>query len=474
MRRPAPNAASGTSADPSSAPPAAPSSPGTTRRPRHQPQPHRRPPGRYRVGPSPAARSPRAAAGSATTQPAAPVAPPPPAGHVGPAAGATGGAAGVDGGRGRRGRPRGTLPRRRRRRSPSPPPRPAVPHVRRPQRRRAALLPQVRASVRRPHAHRLRTRGRRDPRTNPLVAQVVSADPGHHAGPPGSRTGKACRGSTAHAATCGAVLGIGVLVGSLALLGRDPIGWVSARWQDLRGDVVQVQGVDGGDRADRRREPGVSGGQPRRQPLRHGMGHRVHRREPRGGRRGDMRRPGGPVAAGRSGVGRAHLPGTRDPAVDLGGRPGSPRATSGGSGSGGRRRCSWASPTAPASASPSPTRRPCRSRSSSRSRRPRSGSVSSTRTRPCRINPSTWRRSPRSGCSPAPERCSHRAVECTAVCQIRPAAARSAIQRFIRGVAVAKNRREIRRIRGALCQLRDSAARAGTARAASPAPGRTA
>ncbi len=41
-----------------------------------------------------------------------------------------------------------------------------------------------------------------------------------------------------------AALGIGAIVGTLAFIGQNPIGWVTARWQDLRGEVTQVEGVD--------------------------------------------------------------------------------------------------------------------------------------------------------------------------------------------------------------------------------------
>jgi hypothetical protein len=40
-----------------------------------------------------------------------------------------------------------------------------------------------------------------------------------------------------------ALLGIGALVGGLTLIGQNPVGWVTARINDLQGSLVQVQGV---------------------------------------------------------------------------------------------------------------------------------------------------------------------------------------------------------------------------------------
>ena len=40
-----------------------------------------------------------------------------------------------------------------------------------------------------------------------------------------------------------ALLGIGALVGGLTLIGQNPVGWVTARINDLQGSLVQVQGL---------------------------------------------------------------------------------------------------------------------------------------------------------------------------------------------------------------------------------------
>lgn len=40
-----------------------------------------------------------------------------------------------------------------------------------------------------------------------------------------------------------ALLGVGALVGGLTLIGQNPVGWVTARINDLQGSLVQVQGL---------------------------------------------------------------------------------------------------------------------------------------------------------------------------------------------------------------------------------------
>lgn len=40
-----------------------------------------------------------------------------------------------------------------------------------------------------------------------------------------------------------ALAGVGLLIGGLSLIGRNPVGWAVDRWNDLRGATVQVTGV---------------------------------------------------------------------------------------------------------------------------------------------------------------------------------------------------------------------------------------
>jgi hypothetical protein len=40
-----------------------------------------------------------------------------------------------------------------------------------------------------------------------------------------------------------ALVGVGVLVGGLSLIGRNPVGWAVDRWNDMRGTTVQVTGL---------------------------------------------------------------------------------------------------------------------------------------------------------------------------------------------------------------------------------------
>ncbi|WP_395725515.1 hypothetical protein [Nakamurella sp.] len=40
-----------------------------------------------------------------------------------------------------------------------------------------------------------------------------------------------------------ALVGVGAIVGSLSLIGRNPVGWAVDRWNDLRGTTVQVTGL---------------------------------------------------------------------------------------------------------------------------------------------------------------------------------------------------------------------------------------
>jgi hypothetical protein len=40
-----------------------------------------------------------------------------------------------------------------------------------------------------------------------------------------------------------ALVGVGVLIGGLSLIGRNPVGWAVDRWNDLRGATVQVTGL---------------------------------------------------------------------------------------------------------------------------------------------------------------------------------------------------------------------------------------
>lgn len=52
-----------------------------------------------------------------------------------------------------------------------------------------------------------------------------------------------------------ALAGIGVLIGGLSLIGRNPVGWAVDRWNDLRGTTVQVTGL----RAHSEPDPAASG-----------------------------------------------------------------------------------------------------------------------------------------------------------------------------------------------------------------------
>jgi predicted RNA-binding Zn-ribbon protein involved in translation (DUF1610 family) len=192
-------------------------------------------------GPVAAARSPRAAAGSATTQSAAPVAAPPSAAMSAPAAGATG-TQPVWMGAGAAVAPAWHAP------TAAPPPEPGPP----PDRQCPACGVHNDAALRfcRKCGHPFVAPTLTD--SGPAVVATPERIPWwrkwYRATPGTTRAARvAYRQSMpwiyrARRYLWG-LLGIGVLVGSLALLGRDPIGWVSARWQDLRGDVVQVQGV---------------------------------------------------------------------------------------------------------------------------------------------------------------------------------------------------------------------------------------
>jgi len=40
-----------------------------------------------------------------------------------------------------------------------------------------------------------------------------------------------------------ALAGVGVLIGGLSVIGRNPVGWAVDRWNDLRGTTIQVTGL---------------------------------------------------------------------------------------------------------------------------------------------------------------------------------------------------------------------------------------
>ena len=69
---------------------------------------------------------------------------------------------------------------------------------------------------------------------------------------PGDNTRRAARAAYRHSLPVRvrlirwglAVLGIGAIVGTLALIGQNPVGWAMNNWNDLVGNTSQVQGVD--------------------------------------------------------------------------------------------------------------------------------------------------------------------------------------------------------------------------------------
>ena len=90
------------------------------------------------------------------------------------------------------------------------------------------------------------------PETNSLVAQVASAGAGHQPGRPGRVPAEHAAALPREALHLGRARHRRPSSARWRFIGQNPIGWVTARWQDLRGEVAQVQGVDGGDRAVRR------------------------------------------------------------------------------------------------------------------------------------------------------------------------------------------------------------------------------
>ena len=77
-----------------------------------------------------------------------------------------------------------------------------------------------------------------------MVAQDASSRPRTPGGPRGRPIGTAFRSGYRLIRWGLALLGIGAIVGTLALIGQNPVGWAVNNWNDLVGKTTQVQNLD--------------------------------------------------------------------------------------------------------------------------------------------------------------------------------------------------------------------------------------